>query len=58
MKIKIGDKTYTSEGQPIMAILSDSDKENIKNMSPECSKYCQWNDEKYTEEEIDEWIKG
>jgi hypothetical protein len=40
MKIKIGNVIYDSEKEPIMVILSESDKVNIKNMSPEATKYC------------------
>ena len=34
MKVKIGDKIYDSEQEPIMVILNDADKNNIKNMLP------------------------
>jgi hypothetical protein len=40
MKIKIGDTIYSADQQPVMIILNDQDKENIKNMSPEATKYC------------------
>lgn len=40
MKVKIGNKIYNSEDEPIMVILSEKDKENIKNMAPYCTKYC------------------
>jgi len=39
MKVKIGEITYDSEVEPIMIILTDSDKSNIKNMHPECYRY-------------------
>lgn len=39
MKIKIGTKIYDAEKEPIMLILTDQDKSNIKNMLPECSKF-------------------
>jgi hypothetical protein len=42
MKIKIGDKIYDSENEPIMVILSEQDKKNIKNMLPEATKYCSY----------------
>jgi len=54
MKAKIGDKIYDSEKEPIMIILSDSDKKNITNMDPEATKYLSYpenffktNDEAY-----------
>jgi len=40
MKVKIFDTIYDSEIQPVMVILNDKDKENIKNMLPEATKYC------------------
>jgi len=44
MKIKVGDKVYSSEAQPIMVILTDKDKQNIANMLPECPNYCEYPD--------------
>jgi len=40
MKVKIGDKIYDSLKEPIMFILSESDKKNIREMSSKCNKYC------------------
>jgi hypothetical protein len=45
MKVKIGDKIYNSDEQPIMIILSDKDKENITNMDKNCTKYCCFSDD-------------
>ena len=56
MKIKIGDKIYDGEKEPIMVILSDCDKANIANMSPECGKYCEF-PESSDEKEIEKWMK-
>jgi len=42
MKVKIGNTIYDSEEEPIMVILSQKDKENIKNMAPYCTKYCSY----------------
>jgi len=53
MKVKIGDNIYDSEYDPIMIILSDEDKQNIKNMPDEAHKYCAfpslpyWTDNNY-----------
>jgi hypothetical protein len=51
MKVKIGNKIIDSECEPIMIILSDEDKENIKNMDKDCNKYCCYSDD-YTVNEI------
>ena len=40
MKVKIGDKVYDSETEPIMVILSARDRLNIAKMDPRCTKYC------------------
>jgi len=52
MKVKVGDKIYDGEKEPIMIILTDKDKENIALMLDDCTKYCQypdgmWDDEIY-----------
>jgi hypothetical protein len=56
MKIKIGDKIYDGEKEPIMVILTQQDKRNIVNMSPECTKYCVYPDN-LAAEEIEFWMK-
>ena len=40
MKIKVGDKIYDGEIEPIMVVLSEADKINIANMLPDATKYC------------------
>ena len=40
MKVKVDDKVYSGDKEPVMVILTDQDKENIKNMDPSCTKYC------------------
>jgi len=44
MKIKIGNVIYDSEQQPIMVILTQKDKENITNMPPDATRYCEFPD--------------
>ena len=56
MKIKIGNRVYTSKDQPIMIILTEADKQNISNMLPECTKYCEYSKDNFTEKEIDAWM--
>lgn len=56
MKIKIGNKVYDGENEPIMVILTDADKKNITNMLPECTKYCQYPEDGFDEKEIDKWM--
>lgn len=40
MKVKIGDRIYDPEDEPILVILSDTDKANIANMDKTCTMYC------------------
>jgi len=56
MWIKVGDKVYNSEDQPIMVILTDQDKENINNMSKDAYKYCQYDADKYDAKYILKWM--
>ena len=56
MKIKIGTKIYDAEKEPIMLILTDQDKSNIKNMLPECSKFVIFPDD-CDKQEISKWAE-
>lgn len=56
MQVKIGDRTYSSADAPIMVILSAADKENIRNMHPDCTKYAEWDDASMTVEQAEEWM--
>jgi len=56
MKVKIKDKIYDSNNEPIMIILSDEDKQNISNMLLECTKYCSF-PENMNEETIKDFMK-
>jgi hypothetical protein len=59
MKVKIGDMVYTTEKDgPLMIILTDQDKKNIANMHTQCTKYCQYQEDKYTSDEILKWMEG
>jgi len=40
MKVKVGNKIYDAEDELVMIILSNADKDNIRAMSHECTKYC------------------
>jgi len=40
MKVKVGDKVYDGEKEPVMVILSQGEREQISNMAPEATKYC------------------
>lgn len=55
MKVKIGDRTYDGDVEPIMIILSDADKENITNMNVSCTKYCVYPDD--YQGDIDEFME-
>lgn len=57
MKVKIGNKIYDSEKQPVMVILNDQDKKNIARMDPECTKYIGF-PKNYNQAKIDKWVKN
>ena len=56
MKVKVGNRIYDGEEEPVMVILERGDRENIENMPPEYKKYCMYPDT-YSTEEIKEWMK-
>jgi hypothetical protein len=55
MRVKVGEIEYSGIDTPIMVILDDVDKENIRNMTPEATMYCCY-PEHWTSEEIKEWM--
>ena len=56
MKVKIGDKIYDSNEEPILIFLSDEDKKNIENMNTTATKYCSFPDS-YDLEKIKNFMK-
>ncbi len=50
MKVKVGDKIFDSGEQPLMVILNQDERDQIRDMPPEGTKYCQYPDE-------EEWTK-
>jgi hypothetical protein len=56
MKVKVGDKIWDGAEQLVMIILSPSDKWNISNMLPDCTRYCQ-GPEETTEKEFQEFME-
>lgn len=55
MQVKIGDKIYDSNEQPILLILEKEDKENISSMIDNNFKYCSF-PEKYPIDKIKEFM--
>lgn len=61
MKVKVGNKVYDPNVEPVMIILTEQDKINISNMAPEATKYCVypdnsiWPGNDYVK--IKEWMK-
>jgi len=57
MKVKVGDRVYSSERQPIMVILTEQDKINIANMVPEATRYAEFSNALgWTREEELAWM--
>jgi len=42
MRIKVNDKWYDGDDEPVMVEFDDSDKENILKMKKHHTKYCQY----------------
>ena len=57
MKVKIGNTIIDSEDEPIMLILSAQDKVNINAMLTDASKYCSFDGDMYTQEQIKEFME-
>ncbi len=55
MKVKIGDTIYDAEKEPIMVILTDSDKANINRMVKEDKYLCYPDD--YPEDQAREFMQ-
>jgi len=56
MKVKVGNKIYDGEKEPVMVILTEKDKENIANMLPGCTKYCMF-PSNYSLLEMEKWME-
>ena len=61
MKVKVGNKIYDGNDEPVMVILNKGEKEHITNMHPDATKYCvypaeeKWIANDY--ERIKQWMK-
>jgi hypothetical protein len=55
MKVKIGEKIYDTENEPVMIILNDKDKQNIANMHPNADSYCGYPDT-LSEQEVERFM--
>ena len=49
MKVKVGNKIYDGQKEPVMVILSKGERQQIAEMLPDATKYCMYPDSK-------EWI--
>jgi hypothetical protein len=56
MKVKVGNKIYDGSNEPIMIIVSAGDRENIANMLPDCTKYCQYPND-IDQDIIEKWME-
>lgn len=55
MKVKVGNKLYSAENEPVMVILTDKDKRNISNMDPKATKYVAY-PEGMDSSKISKWV--
>ena len=56
MKVKIRNKIYSGDREPVMIILSEQDKQNIANMIPNATKYCVYPE--FWEKDILDWMNA
>lgn len=56
MKVKIGNVIYDAADEAIMIIISAQDKVNINAMLTSATKYCSYDNDMYTEEQIKEFM--
>ena len=56
MKIKVGNKIYDGNKEPVMVTHTNQDKKNIANMLSSCTKYCMYPTDKYSEEDIKKFM--
>jgi len=57
LKVKVGDKIYDGEKEPVMVVLSEADKQNIQNMADGARCYCCIpKGQSWTNEQIREWM--
>lgn len=57
MKIWVRNKWYTLPNELLVVYLEDKDKENIKNMHPDCNLYCEFDDKIFHPNTIIELLK-
>ena len=61
MRVKVGDKIYDGEIEPVMVILSEGEKEHISKMAKGSKHYCvypsipEWTDNDH--EAIKKWMR-
>lgn len=57
MKVKVGNKIFDGNKERVMVILTDQDKKNIRDMHPDCTKYCVYPESKEnTPKNIIQWM--
>lgn len=56
MKVKVGNKIYDSNEEPIMIILDDTDKENISKMHKDKYKFISYPSDMKVDD-VKSWIK-
>ncbi len=61
MKIKVGNKIYDGDKEPVMVILSDLEKQQIAQMAPDATMFCSYpSTEEWTKDnfkKIRDWMK-
>ncbi|MCH7990594.1 MAG: hypothetical protein IID46_15750, partial [Planctomycetes bacterium] len=57
MRVKVRDRVYSGEIEPVMVLLSPTDRANIVAMHPDADRYCEYPDE-WDREEVREFMNS
>ena len=55
MRIKVRNRVYSGDIEPVMIIISEGEREQIANMAPGATKYCVYPDT-WSVEDIKKWM--
>jgi len=58
MQVRIGDKIYDADQQPIMLVLSDLDRQQIAAMPAGLHCFCAFPADKFNQEDIQRWMES
>lgn len=57
MRVKIGDRVYNSDDEPIMVILNGTEKWFVDTLDPDDNRFIVYPSDSLSEEEVEEFMK-